>query len=184
LLWSIANERFAKPEAVLEFVLKIEGRPIDGFLSTVDNMEKISKINWQYKDKNYRNRIRIAKYLMGMVAPRIAYWCSQYGIHPFLIIPYHPTFEELIVFFKKLPLLYSNFCLHNGIEKIPNRPYEVNDIPDLANFCFTIPYYDYVIGEKFLISIARKEKLNEIYKTKLYTKKDINKLKDELKKIQ
>ena len=167
--------RFSTQESILKFFLN-DKSPEQDNKSTIQIMERISNVNWKYKDKTNRNKIRIIKYLLETVFPRIVHWCKEFNVEIKNIVNKFSTFDEVVDFLKKFPLLYTNFCLHNSIEKIPNRPYNVNDIPDIASFSFAIPYCDFVIGEKFIISNAKREKLHLLYKTKLYTTKDISKL--------
>lgn len=179
---NLMNKRFSTQEAILKSILDNKS-PKHNDSSTVQEMERVSNINWKYKDKKKRNRIRMLKYLIETFFPRFVHWCKEFNLEIKDILNKFSNFEEVIDFLKKFPLLYTNFCLHNGIEKIPNRPYNANDIPDIASFCFVIPYCDFVIGEKFLISMAKRENLNTLYNTKLYTIKDISKLLSDLNDI-
>lgn len=173
---------FYTQEVILKVLLD-EQSPKDNYESTVKEMERISNINWKYKDKTCRHRMRMFKFLIETFFPRIVHWCKEFNVDTKEIVNRFSSFEEVIDFLKQFPLLYTNICLHNGIEKIPNRPYHVNDIPDIASFCFAIPYCDFVIGEKFLISIARRENLNLLYSTKLYANNDSSKLLADLNDI-
>ena len=173
---------FYSQEVILKVLLD-EQSPKPNFESTIKEMERISNINWKYKDKTCRRRMRMFKYLIETFFPRIIHWCKEFNIDTKEIVNRFSSFEEVIDFLKQFPLLYTNICLHNGIEKIPNRPYNVNDIPDIASFSFAIPYCDFVIGERFLISIARRENLHLLYETKLYTNKDSSKLLADLNDI-
>lgn len=166
---------FYTQEAILKVLLD-EQSPEHNYESVVKEMERISNINWKYKDKTCRGRMRMFKYLIETFFPRIVHWCKQFNVDTKEIVNKFFKFEDVIDFLKQFPLLYTNICLHNGIEKIPNRPYNVNDIPDIASFSFAIPYCDFVIRERFLIFIARREKLHLLYCTKLYTTKDSLKL--------
>ena len=168
-------KRFSTQESILKNFLD-DKSPEQNNKSTVQTMERISNINWKYKDKKSRHRIRIIKYLLATTFPRIVHWCKEFNVEIKKLVNKFSSFEEVVDFLKKFPLLYTNFCLHNSIEKIPNRSYNVNDIPDIASFCFAIPYCDFVIGEKFIISNAKREKLNKLYNTRLYTNKSVSKL--------
>ena len=166
---------FYTQETILKVLLDDQS-PKHNYKSTVKEMERISNINWKYKDKTCRRRMRMFKYLNETFFPRFVHWCKEFNVEAKEIVNRFSSFEGVIDFLKQFPLLYTNICLHNGIEKIPNRPYNVNDIPDIASFSFAIPYCDFVIGEKFLISNARRENLHLLYNTKLYTIKDSSKL--------
>lgn len=169
------EKRFYTKETILKVLLD-EQSPEHNYESVVKEMERISNINRKYKDKTRRDRMRMFKFLIGTFFPRLVHWCKEFNVATKDIVNKFFKFEEVIDFLKKFPLLYTNICLHNGIEKLLNRPYNVNDIPDIASFSFAIPYCDFVIGERFLISITRREKLHLFYNTKLYTTKDISKL--------
>ncbi len=141
------KEVFSAQDTILKVLLD-DHSPKDNYEPVVKEMERISNINWKYKDKTYRGKIRMYKYLIETFFPRIVHWCKEFNVDPKEFIIKNIKNEELIDFLKKFPLLYTNICLHNGIEKIPNRPYIINDIPDIASFSFAIPYCDFVVGER------------------------------------
>ncbi|KKN38875.1 hypothetical protein LCGC14_0748960 [marine sediment metagenome] len=179
---NVMKNKFSTQKAILKFILD-DKRPKSDFKSTVREMTRISNLNLKYKDKKSRQKMRMVKFLIMTFFPRLIHWCKEYNVDTKEIVKNLSTLKEIIDFLKQFPLLYTNICLHNGIEKIPNRPYNVNDIPDIASFCFAIPYCDFVIGERFLISIARRKNLHLLYSTKLYTNKDRTKLLSDLNNI-
>lgn len=69
-----------------------------------------------------------------------------------------------------MPLLYTSFCLYRGLDRNPEHKIISNDLQDIFSFSFAIPYCDFVAGEKYTISIAKQNKLDDLYGTVLFKK--------------
>ncbi len=177
------------PEAILDLMLNhrsifFNNKNEKLFDSMVNEIETIRNDEYKIKDKNYRHKVRIAKYIMQIINPVLAELCVEYRFPPSAIIPQGITFKQIMKLFKELPILYTFFCLTSERDRIPNRPIQKNDIYDIASLSFAIPYCDYVVGERFFISIAKKKNLDKLYNTILLTKSNFNDLESYLDKIQ
>lgn len=167
------EKEFATPIKVLNFMLGNLNQTEHDFNSTIQQIETLRKEYFKHLDKPFRNKLRIARYLSSMIAPRVAEKCIEYNLHPLEVFPIRPTYEELMDYFKHLPLLYTIHCLHVGMERDPGRSIRENDLADIASYSFAIPYCDYVIGERFFLSIAKSDKLDELYNTVILTLSEI-----------
>ena len=149
---------------------------ISGIEFEKDNESKI-------KDKTLRRRFRTARYLIQMFTPKLAEMCLKYKTHPQKIIPEKPDYDQIMKVFEEMPLIYTNFCLIQGQRMNPSRPIVVNDLFDIAGLSFAIPYMDFVVGEKFFLAIAKRDKLDQKYNIELFTQSELIKLKGYLDKI-
>ncbi len=86
------------------------------------------------------------------------------------------THKERHKFMKSFPLMYANFCLTAYRDRNLDRKVKWNDMMDIVSLCFPIAYFDFVIAEKYFITLARQAKLDELYKTILLT--DLTELND------
>ena len=173
-----AEEHFSKKEQVLEFILNLnpENQTLD---ETIQQLEAIRTQGQKIKDKKYKQKLGIAQYLVNMVVPKIAYMCLKYGILP-NIFELYKGMEKINEFIENLPLFNTYHLLHKGLDEIPDHPINSHDLQDIFSFCFSLPYCDFVAGENYIISLARKNGLDYLYGTKLYTKSDFNEFEAEL----
>ncbi len=155
----------------------------DIFDDMISGIESEKDKEMKIKDKTLRKRFRIARYLIQMFTPKLAEKCMKYKIHPQKIIPKNPNFEQIMEIFEEMPLVYTNFCLIQGQRMNPSRPIVVNDLFDIAGLSFAIPYMDYVVGERFFLSIAKRDKLDHKYDTVLFNQSELTQLKGYLDKL-
>ena len=91
------------------------------------------------------------------------------------------TYKKRRKFMKEFPLLYTEFSLTSFKNRDIKRNIEWNDLLDIASLCVPIPYFDYVVAEKYFITLAKQAKLDEMFNTVLLT--DLNELEPYLCKI-
>lgn len=91
------------------------------------------------------------------------------------------TYKDRHKFMKSFPLMYANFCLSSYRDRDIKRKVKWNDMMDIVSLCFPIAYFDFVIAEKYFITLARQAKLDELYNTVLLT--DLTELNEFLVKI-
>ena len=172
------EEHYSKEEQVLNFILNLnpENQILD---ETIQQLEAIRTQGQKIKDKKYKQKLGIAQYLVNMVVPKIAYMCLKYKVLP-NIFELYKGMEKILEFLENLPLLNTYHLLHKGLDEIPSHPINSHDLQDIFSFCFSLPYCDFVAGENYIISLARRNGLDDLYGTKLYNKSDFNEFEAEL----
>ncbi|MHA1150391.1 MAG: hypothetical protein ACTSR8_19400 [Promethearchaeota archaeon] len=170
----IQNEikrKITKPEYLLNYMISDKDLGSYDPSLTARMLEFIREEEFKnFKDKDFRNRYRLARSLLDVAVPKLARICYDYGINPRELYPENPSKKQLMDFFKKLPTIYTNINLINELMK--NKDYSIssNDLHDINSFSFAVPYCDYVVGEKHFISVAKQKKLDELYDTILIKK--------------
>jgi len=91
------------------------------------------------------------------------------------------THKERHKFMKSFPLMYANFCLTAYRDRNLDRKIVWNDMLDIVSLCFPIAYFDFVVAERYFITLAQQAKLDKLYNTILTT--DLTELNDFLVKI-
>jgi hypothetical protein len=130
------------------------------------------------KDEKKRYKFVLAKNFMAMLSPIIAKICYEYGF-------YGSIFErrdekEIMDFVKEIPTFYVLFNLSYWNENNYRRHIDRNDLYDISSLSIAIPYCDIVVAEKYFTSIARRAKLDEIYKKVILTWSSIDELENHL----
>lgn len=165
-----AEEHFSKEEQVLEFILNLDPNNQD-LKSTIQELETIRTQGLKIKDKKYKQKLGKAQYLVNMVVPKLAVMCLKYGVHP-AIFELRKGMDKIQEFLENLPFFNTYHLLHRGLDEIPNHPINSHDLQDIYSFCFALPYCDYVAGENYIIALAKRNGLDNLYGTKLYSKSD------------
>lgn len=91
--------------------------------------------------------------------------------------------DRIIEVIQNMPLLYTYHLILQGLDEIPDHPINPNDLVDINSFCFSLPYCDIVVGEKYIISLARRKKIDKIYNTQLFNKGELDTFLEALKKL-
>ena len=73
-------------------------------------------------------------------------------------------------FLKEFPLYYTLCMLCDFRDRNLERPIEGNDLIDVISLSLPIVYFDYVIAEKYFITLAKQAKLDNLYGTVLLKK--------------
>ncbi len=77
------------------------------------------------------------------------------------------SIKEKRNFLKEFPLYYSLCMLCDFRDRDLNRAIEGNDLIDVISLALPIVYFDYVIAEKYFITMAKQAKLDDLYGTVL-----------------
>ena len=80
------------------------------------------------------------------------------------------NYKERVKFMKNFPMMYTEFCLSTYRDRDLRRKVQWNDLLDIGSLCFPIAYFDYIVAEKYFITLAKQAKLGDLYKTRLLTK--------------
>ena len=178
------EEKFTNPNYILNYIISDNDQGLSNSDSTAEMLKAIREEEFErFKDKDFRNRFRFAKSLLDVAAPKLVRICYEYGISPRELYPENPSRKQLMDFFKKLPSLYTSICLNNELMK--NRDYSIksNDLHDINSFSFAIPYCDFVAGEKHIISVAKRIKLDKLYNRILIKKANFKNIEPYLDRI-
>ena len=176
----IMKKQSEQEEAIFNFMMKSGGN--DDLEDLIEKLEEIRSIGYETKDKKLRKIKGIANFFINMVAPRLYYACQNNNFDP---KTFRLNKEETIYdILKSLPWFYTQYLLFRGLDEMPNRKITSNDIYDIRSFSFAIPYWDYIVGENYIIALAKRNNLDNLYCTKLYIKSDFVKIKLELDKLR
>jgi len=129
------------------------------------------------KGKVFRKRLILAKYIYQFLIPKIKNYCDKTGFNEgelckilFNDLKQEQSWEEFFAFFKNLPSTYTFFCLEDGSTTPGQHQRNENDSYDIHSLTLSIPYFDFVVAERFFISVAKRRHLDRLYKTTLLTK--------------
>lgn len=162
-------KHFTSEEAFIDFFLK---KSEDSLEETVKKLEKIRKQGYKLKDKVYKKKLGVAQFLINMITEKVAIICKFKGVLP-NILRLNEGMDRIMEVFQDLPLLYTYHLLHQGLDEIPDHPINTHDLQDIYSFCFPLPYCDYVVGERYVISLARRKEIDKLYNTQLFTKAEL-----------
>ncbi len=160
-------------EAFIEFFLMKGAYKDSNFNETIKELERLREEGYKLKDKIYKRKLGIAQFLTNMVVKNVALFCLMYKVSP-TILRLAEGMERIMEVFQNLPLLYTYYLLHLGLDEIPDHSINSHDLQDIYSFCFPLPYCDYVVGERYVISLARRKKIDEIYNTQLFIKAELD----------
>lgn len=166
--------------AFVDFFLMKDGYQESILEETIKELEKLRKEGYKLKDKIYKKKLGIAQFLTNMTTEKVALICLTKGISP-TILRLSEGMERIMEVFQDLPSLYTYYLLHLGLDEIPDHPINSHDLQDIYSFCFPLPYCDYVVGERYVISLARRKKIDELYNTQLFTKAELGSFLEVLK---
>ncbi|NVM54050.1 MAG: hypothetical protein HWN66_10155 [Candidatus Helarchaeota archaeon] len=167
-----ARKHFDSPEFLLQCMLEPENNIwTSEFTGEIDemqqNIEKSRKEALKVKDRTRRYKFQVARHWIDSINHRIVKISSELNIPWNTIIPPSPSADQIVEIFHELPISYTNFCLYNGRNRQIHRPIEINDFLDIGSLSFAIPHCDFVVAERFFISIAQNAHLDELYNTVL-----------------
>jgi len=167
-----AEEHYSKKEQVLELILDLNHNQHD-WNPTIQELEKLRAEGLKIKDKKYKQKLGIAQFLVNMVVPKIALMCMKYGIHP-AIFELSKGMDKIKEFLENLPFFNTYYLLHKGLDEIPDHPINSHDLQDIYSFSFTLPYCNYVAGENYIITLAKRNGLDTLYGTIFYTRSNFS----------
>lgn len=78
--------------------------------------------------------------------------------------------ESVTTFLKLIPTAYVFHVLNEDSIRNSNRPIEPNDFFDIATLAISVPYCDVVVTEREWAKILNKNKIGELYNTKILHK--------------
>ena len=169
-----------KEEFMVDFIINPH-RDHD-FSSLINKLEDIRTNGYKTKDKKLRKIIGISHYILNSIAGLFYQACSKNNLDP-----YSFRFNEenkIYDFLKKLPFFYTQYLLFKGLDNSVDHKITSNDIQDIRSFSFALPYCDYVAGENYVISLAKRNGVNKLYSTRLFTKSDFVNIEGELDKLE
>lgn len=176
----ILKNQSIKEEFMIDFIMN--PRRDHDSSSLIDKLEDIRTNGYKTKDKKLRKIIGISHYILNSIARLLYQACTSNNLDPFSF-----RFNEenkIYDFLKNLPFFYTQYLLFKGLDESPDHKIIFNDILDIRSFCFALPYSDYVAGENYVISLAKRNDINKLYSTKLFVKSDFVKIEAELDKLE
>lgn len=169
-----------KEEFMIDFIMN--PRRSHDFSSLIERLEDIRTNGYKTKDKKLRKIKGISHYILNSITSPLYQACIKNNLDP-----YSFRFNEqkkIYDFLKNLPFFYTQYLLFKGLDESPDHKIISNDIQDIRSFCFALPYSDYVAGEKYVISLAKRNEINKLYSTKLFVRADFAKIEAELDKLE
>ncbi len=176
------REHFSTEETIIEYFLN-RTHQNGNTIKTIQELEDIRQKGYNIKDKKYKQKLGIAQFIVNMIVEKIAIVCKVYNVHP-RILRLSEGMDRIVEVIQNMPLMYTYHLLLQGLDEIPDHPITPNDLVDINSFCFALPYCDIVVGEKYIISLARRKKIDKIYNTQLFNKGELDKFLDALKKLE
>ncbi len=175
----ILSEESIKEESIINFI--INPRTNHNFTKLMNKFEKIRAEGYNIKDKILKKKIGISQYIIKSIAPILYQACIKNGCNP---EDFRLNEEKKIYdFVKNLPFFYTQYILLKGLDESPDHKIISNDILDNNSFCFALPYCDYVAGENYVINLAKRNSINELYSTKLFKKSDFIEIEKDLDEL-
>jgi len=118
-----------------------------------------------------KKSIGISNYIIKTIAPLFYYACIKNKLD-YRIIRLNKEIK-IFDFIKRFPFFYTQYLLFKGLNESLDHKITSNDVYDIRSYSFTLPYCDYVAGERYVISLAKRNEINKIYSTGLFTKSNI-----------
>ena len=146
--------------------------------SLIQKLEELRANEIKPKDKRLRKLKGMANYIINSIVS-LLYQASinnNYDPYNFRLNEEEKIYQLL----EDLPFFYTQHCLFRGLDMSSDHMITSNDIFDIRSFSFALPYSDYVIGERYTISLAKRNKIDSLYSTKLYVKSDISNFENEI----
>jgi len=114
----------------------------------------------EFKDKDFRFRVFLARNALNTIGPRISRILIKYNLPPKILEIILPKdgFNE---FLERIPTAMCEFYLLYFRDQQLQRPIQVNDSLDIWHLTLGIPYSDIVVTENMWTSICYQSKLNE-----------------------
>ena len=148
----------------------------------IDRLEELRINGYKTKDKTLRKIKGITHYFFNSIFCLLYRACIKNNFDPYNI---RFNRENAIYdFVKNLPFFYTQHLLFKGLDQSPDHKILSNDIQDIRSFSFALPYSDYVAGENYVISLAKRNELDNLYSTKLFVKSDFAGFEGELDKLK
>ena len=72
-----------------------------------------------------------------------------------------PRHKDKVIFMKQFPLFYTHATLVNARDRNLERKILPGDNIDIVSYVVPIVYFDYLVGEKYFINLAKQEKLDQ-----------------------
>ncbi len=167
-------------EAFIDFFLmKFDDNHLE---ETVNELERIRTEGYKLKDKVYKKKLGIAQFLINMISKKVALICLTKKMHPALL-RFSEGMDRIMEIFQDLPLLYTYYLLHLGLDENREHAIDTHDLQDIYSFCFPLPYCDYVVGERYTIALARRKGIDKLYNTLLFTMGELDSFLDVLRAL-
>ncbi len=77
------------------------------------------------------------------------------------------SIKDQVDFMRECPLYYTHRTLVSYRDRDLRRPIKANDNIDIVQFVTPLVYFHYIVGEKYLMTLANQAKLDELYNTVL-----------------
>jgi hypothetical protein len=106
------------------------------------------------------------------IVPLIDDACGKFKIVPKDLYDDLDNQEKVEKFFLSIPFVDISLRLLHDLFRQKDKSLNRNDLRDIAFLTTAIPYSDIIVTEKFWAHTIRKLKLDEKYKTKIFTNID------------
>jgi len=176
---AVINHFTSKKAFVDFFLMKSDDSHLN---ETINKLEDIRKEGLKLRDKVFKKKLGVAQFYANMIIEKVALMCKLKEAHP-SILRLNEGMERIMEVFKNMPLLYTYHILHRGLDEVPDHPIDTHDLQDIYSFCFPLPYCDIVVGEKYVIKLARKYQIDSLYDTLLFTVGELNPFLELLKEL-
>lgn len=187
-----AEKHFLKNEFILELFNqynKVDDQEKKRYTEEAESVRKeLIKFSNDLERRKYQVKISFENFLMpkimkAMNTTDISTREGQLGaIAVATTIPRNLlTYKERNHFMREFPMLYTEFSLTSFRDRDIRREVKWNDLLDIASLCFPIAYFDFVIAEKYFITLAKQAKLGSLYNAILLS--NLSQLNEYLEKL-
>lgn len=140
---------------------------VNNIYSQTQKFEDVRRKERANMERDLGNRVVMVNYLTSMILPLICDFQSKMKFSRDFILKKGSSKKDILKLFQELPSAYTYFILNDMRNRELQKDIEDNDLYDIVSLAMAIPYCDIVVGEKRFISIAKNQKLDKLFDTKL-----------------
>lgn len=140
----------------------------DSDYELAESLEELEKIRWELKtkipDNDLRNRYNFFNHMKVFLLPTLIRMAGEWNTQNTLLKVFNSK-EKCLELMQDVPTSYCTFVLTDRRDRLYDRTIKRTDLYDIATLSIAIPYCDIVVADKMFHSIAKSEKLDELYQT-------------------
>lgn len=172
----IIRDVFRNPELLSDTFSKDKDiEHVDSFIQKnnefTQNLEVLRKRDFSHPDKKMRKNISDANFFIGIIMDRVIKIAIELKLESKK--DWHIIFSSKEAgnnFLKLIPTAYVLHVLTEAHNLNLGRPIKPNDFWDIAALAISVPYCDVVLTERESANILNKNKIGELYNTKILHK--------------
>jgi len=148
---------------------------VDSFIQEnnelTQRLEGLRKKDYYYHDKKMRKKISDERFFIDIINDPITKAATEFNLDSQKYAQQILSSRESTTnFLKSIPTAYVFHVLSEACDLNLGRSSKPNDFWDIAALAIAVPYCDVVLTEKESVSILNKNKIGELYNTKILHK--------------